>query len=220
MKARGAVVGDLKTEKAGKRTPFRHLRKNCTLVGRGPLERSLEPFRGSWGAFSALASWIILKPLEMTLGGLLVGSLRPLGEALGSSEGPLRSLLGPLGGAAGACGGLRAILGWRARNVTSGSPSWAHLGSVYCALRLVLGASWAILVPSWAVLRPSGESLGPPWGDLESLLGRLGRSSDRKGRIVKTRRKSRKHNRFRLPEAYWGFPGVPLEASWRPLGPS
>ena len=77
-------------------------------------------------------------------------------------------------------GVLGAILGGKARNVGSCSPSGAHLGAVLEPSWAVLEASWAVLGPSWAVLgRPWGP-LGPSWAGLGGLVGHLGQWEARK----------------------------------------
>ena len=138
----------------------------------------------SWGLFGGLS-----KPLG--------GSFDAAFVAPGASWGPLGGLLGPLGVLFGASWGL---LGPKARNVRSCSPSVA-------SLEAVLGLSWAVLGPSWAVLGSSGAVLGPfwavsepfrgpfgpSWDDLWSLLNRFGSFLARKGENPKNRQKPLKN---------------------------
>eukprot|EP00959_Pyramimonas_sp_CCMP1952_P463299 9484706-Pyramimonas_sp.AAC.1 len=92
---------------------------------------------------------------------------------------------GLLGAHSGFSGGFfgqpGSVLGPKARNVRSGSPSVPHLNAVLRLFWGVLGVYWAVLGSHWAVLEPSW---GPPvlfWGDLGSLLGHRGRSESPKG---------------------------------------
>ena len=106
-----------------------------------------------------------------------------LGAVLGPFWGLLGGLLGPLGGVLGASWGLsgpfRAVSGRKARDVSSGSLSWAPLGAVLGLSWAVLGASWAVLAPSWADLGACWGPLGPSWGGLGVLLDRVQRREGR-----------------------------------------
>ena len=156
----------------------------------------------SWGTLGARLG----RGQNASLGGFLWSLGRPLRVLLaaflgppGASWGPLRSLL--------TVWGEGDIFGGRARNFSSGSPSWATLEAI---LEAVLGASWVVLerrkaekarMPksfqnlykiddlglsgrsrgaSWGPLGASWRPLGPSWGH----LGRLGAIFGRLGRLV------------------------------------